>query len=117
VVEALELDGGPTVDGLRDMEPAQVERAVERVERNGGGVRVEHGDPVVVEVTRELRPLQQAEPALHADRCAAHIALLHRDLCRERSTGVDVRADDDRIEPRAEVVDVRDRHVLYAAAT
>ena len=44
-----------------------------------------------------------------AHRRAAHVSLLARDLAGERAPREQVRADDDRIDARAEVVDVRDR--------
>ena len=42
-----------------------------------------------------------------ADRRAAHVALLARDLARQRPLAEEVHPDDDRVDTRAEVVDVR----------
>jgi hypothetical protein len=112
VVQALELDGRTAVDRLADVEPRQVEVTVERVERERGRVRVEDLDAVLVEVGRELRPFEQPQPPLDARRRAAHVSLLAGHLRGHRATRPEMRADDDGIEARAEVVDVRDGDVL-----
>ena len=59
--------------------------------------------------------LDEPQPPVDAHRRAAHVPLLPRDLTGERSRREDVRSDDDRVDARAEVVDVRDRDHAYAS--
>ena len=82
-----------------------------------GRVRVEDRDPALVEAGREAERLEQLRPPVDPCGGAAGVVLLRDDLDRERRACEHVHADDGRIEPRREVVDVRDHHRADAAAT
>ena len=64
---------------------------------------------------REPRPFDELQLPVDADGRAAQVALLARDLARQRLPGEEMRADDDGIHARAEVVHVGDRHHTHAS--
>jgi hypothetical protein len=64
VEDALELHRGAAVDRFLDVEPRQLVVALEHVEVECDRVHVEHRDPVLVEVGRETRSLEQHRPAV-----------------------------------------------------
>ena len=103
------------VDVLQHVEPGQVVRRVERVQIEERRVRVEDRDELLVERLREARALDELQLPVDTHRRSAHVSLLARDLARQLLPRREVRADDDGIDPRAEVVDVRDRHHANAA--
>ncbi len=73
------------------------------------------GTSLLVEVGREARAFEELEPAVDADRSAAHVALLPRDLAGQRLAGREVGTDHHWVDARAEIVHVRHGHEAHAA--
>ena len=116
MVEPLELHRLAAVDRLADVEPAEVEVAVERVERESRRVRVEDADPRPGR-SRAGTAGPSSSPSRPSTRAGAppmspSLRATSEVIGRPAS---EVSADHDGIETRAEVVDVRDRDVLDAA--
>ena len=80
---------------------------VERVDVQERRVRVEHRHELLVEVRWKARAFEELEPAVDTYRCAAHVALLPRDLAGQRRARCEVGTDHHGVDTRAEVVDVR----------
>src|SRR5206468_9703978 len=96
------------------VEPCQVVPTIERIDVDPGRAGVEDRDAVVREPGWESRSFEKDDTAVDARRRAAQIALLASDLDRHRLPSCEMGADDDGVDPRTEVVDVRHADVLDA---
>src|SRR5262249_16774601 len=106
--EPLELDRLPAVHLLLDVEPGERMAFLECVELDHEAVRAEDGERMQVEPAREAEALDDLRPTVHACRRPTWIALRGHDFDRDGVSSGPMCGEHTRVDPRAEVVDVRE---------